>query len=448
VAFVGVYSPKLKGTPFIFLFILCALCVKQFVHFKMKLPALIFLFFMNIVLVHAQLKTDSFLETLIRSNASPFLQSVLSQSDTFQYQIIYTEINRDKKNRPHFKNYYFNVDRNRYFNPASTVKLPAALVALEKLNELKQPGVDKYTPMLTDSSFEKQSIVLKDTSSANGLPSIAQYIRKIFLVSDNDAYNRLYEFNGQQTLNEKLWSKGYKDMRITRRFVTMNEEQNRHTNAVRFLKDGQLIYPQPPAYSNVIFDFSKKIFIGNAHYNRDDSLINAPMDFTTHNNLPLEDLQRLLQSVLFPQSVPKYQRFNLNHDDYRFLYQYMSELPSESSYPKYDTTEFFDSYTKFFFFKAGKEKIPPYIRSFNKPGWSYGFLTDAAYIVDFKIKIEFMVSAVIYVNNDGVLNDDKYEYEETGYPFFKEIGSIIYNYELKRPRKYIPDLSHFKMNYK
>jgi len=227
----------------------------------------------------------------------------------------------------------------------------------------------------------------------------------------------------------------------------MNEEQNRHTNAIRFMKNEKLIYEQPPAYRTVLFDFRKKIFIGHAHYNRNDSLINAPMDFTTHNNLPLEDLQQMLQSVLFPKSVPRKQRFSLTDSDYKFLYQYMSELPYESAHPKYDTAEFFDSYTKFFFFKAGKGKIPAYIRSFNKPGWSYGFLTDAAYIVDFKNNVEFMLSGVIYVNKDGVLNDDKYEYEETGYPFFKEVGTIIYNYELKRLRKHVPDLSGFKLSY-
>jgi len=413
----------------------------------MKQSAIIPFLFLLAHFATSQPKTDPFLETLIRSNASAFLNDVLNQPDTFQYQIIYTQIDRDKHNLPHFKNYYFNVDRNRYFNPASTVKLPTALVALEKLNEINKPGVDRNTPMLTDSSYEKQSAVLTDTSSADGLPSVAQYIRKIFLVSDNDAYNRLYEFNGQQTINEKLWNKGYKDTRITRRFVPMNEEQNRHTNAIRFMKNEKLIYEQPPAYSTVLFDFRKKIFIGHAHYNRNDSLINAPMDFTTHNNLPLEDLQQMLQSVLFPKSVPRKQRFSLTDSDYKFLYQYMSELPYESAHPKYDTAEFFDSYTKFFFFKAGKGKIPAYIRSFNKPGWSYGFLTDAAYIVDFKNNVEFMLSGVIYVNKDGILNDDKYEYEETGYPFFKEVGTIIYNYELKRLRKHVPDLSGFKLSY-
>ena len=413
----------------------------------MKQSAVIPFLFLLAHFATSQPKTDPFLENLIRSNASAFLNDVLNQPDTFQYQIIYTQIDRDKHNLPHFKNYYFNVDRNRYFNPASTVKLPTVLVALEKLNEINKPGVDRYTTMLTDSSYEKQSAVLTDTSSADGLPSVAQYIRKIFLVSDNDAYNRLYEFNGQQTINEKLWNKGYKDTRITRRFVPMNEEQNRHTNAIRFMKNEKLIYEQPPAYSTVLFDFRKKIFIGHAHYNRNDSLINAPMDFTTHNNLPLEDLQQMLQSVLFPKSVPRKQRFSLTDSDYKFLYQYMSELPYESAHPKYDTAEFFDSYTKFFFFKAGKGKIPAYIRSFNKPGWSYGFLTDAAYIVDFKNNVEFMLSGVIYVNKDGVLNDDKYEYEETGYPFFKEVGTIIYNYELKRLRKHVPDLSGFKLSY-
>jgi hypothetical protein len=276
---------------------------------------------------------------------------------------------------------------------------------------------------------------------------VAHYVKKIFLVSDNDAYSRLYEFNGQQILNERLWQMGYKDIRITRRFVPMNEDENRHTNPIRFVKDGKLLYAQPAAFNQAPFDFSKKVLVGRAHLNRNDSLINAPFDFTTHNNFPLEDMQQVLQSVLFPRSVPVKQRFNIAEEDYLFLYKYMSELPSESDYPHYDTTEFFDSYTKFFMWKAGKSKIPSYIRAFNKTGWSYGFLTDVTYIVDFKNKVEFMLSGVIYVNSDGVLNDDKYEYEQTGYPFFKEMGNIIYEYELKRKRKFVPDLSAFKLHY-
>lgn len=398
--------------------------------------------------MHAQVKTSNWLNELLKQKASPLLHEILNNPDTFRYQLIYTRIDRDKNNTPSFQHYHLNVNRDVYFNPASAVKMPLAFLALEKLNRLNKQEVNKFTAMLTDSAFSSQTPVLSDSTAENGLPSIAHYIKKIFLVSDNDAYNRLYEFIGQQTINERLWQMGYKDFRITRRFVRATEEENRHTNPVRFVAaDGKLLYSQPEAHSNLQFDFRKKILVGNAHYNRDDSLVNAPMDFTTHNNAPLEDLQQLLQSVLFPGQTPASQRFDLKEDDYRFLYQYMSKLPRESNHPAYDTTEFFDSYTKFFMFKAGKTKLREHIRVFNKTGWSYGFLTDIAYIVDFKNKVEFMLSGTIYVNKDGILNDDKYEYEETGYPFFKEVGNIIYQYELKRKRKHLPDLRQFEMVY-
>lgn len=406
---------------------------------------LIFCFLLSGMQSSAQ--QQDWLKNLLLDNASPLLKKVLSQPDTFQYQLIYTKIDRDKKNRPHFTHYYLNVDKNLYFNPASTVKMPLAFLALEKLNEMNIRGVNKETAMLTDSSFSSQTRVLKDTSAENGVPSIAQYIRKIFLVSDNDAYSRLYEFIGQETINKKLWSKGYPDTRITRRFVRMTELENRHTNAIRFMQGDQLIYAQPAAFSSITFDTSRKLLVGRAHLNRDEQLVNAPMDFTTHNNFPLRDQQQILQSVLFPSSVPAKQRFNLKEEDYKFLYRYMSMYPYESKHPKYDTTEYFTSYTKFFMFKAGKTVPPPYIRVFNKTGWSYGFLTDAAYIVDFKNNVEFMLTGTIYVNSDGILNDNKYEYEQVGYPFFKEIGNIIYDYELKRERKYKPNLERFKIEY-
>ncbi len=413
---------------------------------RIRLTVLLHILF--VMTIYAQDKTDPWLRQLLESKASPLLQHVLSNLDSFQYQVIYTQIDRDKNNQPHFTQYYLHVNRDRYFNPASTVKLPAALIALEKLNELKSKGIDKFTPMLTDSSFSAQTAVTKDTTAENGLPSIGQYIKKVFLVSDNDAYNHLYEFDGQSDMNSRLWKKGYTDTRIVRRFVTMTEEENRHTNAIHFQKDGKTLYTQMPACDTLSFNYSKPVLVGQAHYNRYDSLIHSPMDFTRHNNLPLEDLQQMLQSVIFPASVPAKQRFNLTKEDFSFLYQYMSEYPSESDHPKYDTAEYFNSYTKFFLFKSGKQKIPANMRIFNKPGWSYGYLTDAAYIVDFKNKTEFILSAVIYVNRDGILNDDKYEYNEIGYPFFKEVGEIIYEYDKNRKRLNQPDLKRFKVAYK
>jgi hypothetical protein len=159
----------------------------------------------------------------------------------------------------------------------------------------------------------------------------------------------------------------------------------------------------------------------------------------------LEDLQRMLQVVMFPESAPAKSRFDLTADDYTFLHRYLSQYPSETNYPKYDTSEYYDSYVKFFF--RGNRAMPSDVRVFNKVGWAYGFLTDASYIADFKNGVEFMLSATVYVNKDGILNDNVYEYEEMGWPFMYEVGQLVYQYELKREKKFKPDLSKFKIVY-
>jgi hypothetical protein len=397
--------------------------------------------------LYAQRKTDAFLQNILSKNKDSLFQAVLSDPEYYRLQIIYTQINRDKNNTPTFKDYYFNVDSLFYFNPASTVKLPLAALSLEKLNELKAPGVNKYTSMQFDSAYAHQAKELYDSSSENNYPSIAQFIRKAFLISDNDAYNRMYQFVGQQTINRNLRAKGYKSIRITREFMGFTEDENRHTNPISFIdKDGKVIYTQPMQYNTDSFDFSHTIKIGKAHYNNKDSLINEPIDFTKVNNLPLQDLQQILQSILFPLSVPARQRFNLTKDDYDFMKQYLSQYPSETNYPKYDTSQYYDSYVKFFF-QDSTHSMPAYIRVFNKVGWAYGFLIDASYVVDFKNNIEFMLASIIYANSDGILNDDKYDLETVAHPFTYQLGQTIYNYELKRKRKNKPDLSDFKIQY-
>ena len=395
----------------------------------------------------AQPKTSKFLRNILTEANNPSLNPVLQNPQEYRLQIIYTQINRNKKNQPTFKNYYFNYDPQLYFNPASMVKMPLAFLALEKLNTLREKGLNKYTPMAFDSSYAGQKPLYQDITAENNLPSIAHFIKRAFLISENDPYNRLYQFMGQQTINRNLQAKGYKSARIVRQFMGFSEEGNRHTNAIRFLNsDGSTRYAQPAAYNPNTFDFSQKILIGKAHIDRDEKLVPAPFDFTQHNNLPLADMQQMLQSVLFPTSVPARKGFNLNPDDYTFLYRYLSQFPSETPYPKYDTTAFYDSYVKLFF-RNQSHQLPPGVRVFNKIGWAYGFLTDVSYVADFRNQVEFMLAVTLYVNPDGILNDGQYAYDTIGYPFMYNLGQLIYQHELSRPRKNKPDLSALKVPY-
>ena len=396
---------------------------------------------------YAQPRKDAFLSKLLTTNKTPIFQQVLRQADTHRLQIIYTQINRDKHNNPSFKNYYFRVDSTEYFNPASTVKLPLALLSLEKINGLNNPQITKFTTIQFDSAYSGQTKEWTDTSAQTGYPSIAHLIKKAFLVSENDPYSRMYEFVGQRDINRSLHAKGYLDTRITHRFVRMTADENRHTNPVRFIDEkGKLLYAQPADYNPDPFDFRRVATLGKG-YMAKDSLINKPFDFTERNKLPLESLQQILQSTLFPESVLAKKRFNLTKDDYRFLYQYLSQYPGETNYPKYDAKQYYDSYVKFFFLDSLHHTLPANIRVFNKVGWAYGFLTDASYVVDFKNKVEFMLSATIYVNSDGILNDDKYEFESVGQPFLYQLGQTIYQYELTRKRTVIPDLKTFQIQY-
>jgi hypothetical protein len=140
------------------------------------------------------------------------------------------------------------------------------------------------------------------------------------------------------------------------------------------------------------------------------------------------------------------QRFQLTKGDEDFLYRFLSQYPSETNYPKYDTSNYYDSYVKFFF-RQGSHTMPEHVRVFNKVGWAYGCLTDVSYVANFENKVEFMLAVTIYVNSDGVMNDNKYDYETIGWPFLYKVGQTLYQYELNRKRKYVPDLSRFRIEY-
>lgn len=393
----------------------------------------------------AVVANDNLLESLMQQRLADFA-AVLQNRDSMRVQIVYTRIDRDKHNRPHFTDYFFNVKPAAYFYPASTVKMPVAFLAMEKANKL---GIPLTSTMITEKGADGLTAVFNDPTTADGRPTLAQYVKKIFLVSDNDANNRLYEFLGQQYLHDQLKAKGYGDAQIVRRLaISMPEELHRLTNPVRFIDtSGKTVYEQSLQNSRYSY-LQRNDFLGKGYINDAGKLVSEPMDFSRKNRIYLYDLHKQLRSVLFPEAVPEKERFHLKEEDYQFLYQYMSQLPSETSYPAYDSAHFYDAYCKFLMFGTHKNKaLPKHIRIFNKVGWSYGFLTDVAYIVDFEKNIEFMLSATIYANTDGILNDDNYDYETVGLPFMEKLGQLLYNYEVKRNRTHQPDLSKFKITY-
>lgn len=375
-------------------------------------------------------------------------KQITENPSKYRVQILYTQINRDKNNKPSLKTYSYRSNSDEYFYPASTVKLAACVLALEKINALK---LDKNWYVYTRKSRASQQEIVRDTSAENVQPSIAHYIKKILLVSDNEAYNRLYEFLGQKEFNQSMKSKGFKGVRFTHRLqVPLTPMENQFTNPIDFIDStGQTRYFQEAAFNDRAIFSKQPILVGQGFMNSEGKIELTPYDFSLKNSFPLAAQHEFIQRLMLPKAFPKNKRFNLKASDYSFLYQYMSQYPTETKFPNYSAdSTYHPTYGKFIYFGSDKhEPLNVNIRVFNKVGDAYGFLLDNAYVIDYAHKIEFFVSAVILCNEDEIFNDDHYDYDRIGFPFLKELGKEIMHFEMERLKKYPPKLDPFKIRY-
>jgi hypothetical protein len=411
-----------------------------------KLSLALFMGIIASAMIHAQ---ENVMERLLKSNPTYFKQ-LTDNPSKYRLQILYTQIDRDVTNKPTFTTHAYRADANEYFYPASTVKLAASVLALEKVNRLK---IDKSTTFQTLKNRPTQLEVLTDTSAANGKPSIEHYIKKILLVSDNEAYNRLYEFLGQKDFNQTMASKGFEGVRFTHRLQTsIPLLENQYTNPVQFVNDqGEILFRQKEKFNKKLIQSPNPLqtILGKGVMNDSGRISMHPVTFGFKNAYPLQAQHDFLKRLMFPESFTKKERFELTNADYAFLYRYLSEYPTESKKPTYSADSTIGpAYCKFLYYGgATHAQINTDVRIFNKVGDAYGFLIDNAYFVDFKNKVEFMVTATIYCNEDQILNDNVYEYDSIGFPFFKHLGEVIYKYELGRPKANLPNLDHLKFTY-
>lgn len=383
------------------------------------------------------------LDSLLHTN--PALARVLAYPTTYQLQIIYTQVNRDAHNVPHFTQHTYHLNPRQYFNPASLVKLPVALLALEKLHTLP-PSVSRNTIMSTGVAGRCQTPVpFAAPADSDRQATVGNYIKRMLLVSDNLAYNRLYEFLGQKTINDRLQQLGYPGSRIVRRFAPCDTAANRSTNPIAFHSATGDTLCQQPAQTNPRTPTPPlgPIYAGRA-YKAGDRIIHRPYDFTTANNLPLPDITAILQTTLFPEVIPAAQRPQLTSADHAFLRQYLHLTPHASHFSTYATPRYFDAYKKYLYYGRLPEAQPQLgLRIFNIVGMSHGYLADVAYFADSLHQSEFLLSAVLYVNQDGIINDGAYEYDSIGEPFLAQLGQLFYQYEARRPRQFPPNLSLF-----
>lgn len=344
------------------------------------------------------------------SSENPKIKRVMDSVEDYEVQIRYTQIDRSNDSVL-FTDYDFQVNDSMYFYPASTVKFPTAILALEHLNQ-----TDTLT-MNTKYYVEGDSIE----------STVAKDISQIFAVSDNLANNRLVELLGLDAINAHLIEKGVSPVRISHRLGHHSEDLITKPLII-YLNDSTTGITEP-----ILTKAPKRLKIKNIQkgigYYEDENRIASPFDFGLKNYYPISAQHALLKRMIFPEKFNKEERFDLSGKQREYVLNAMHTVPRNAGY---DPETYYDGYCKFFLFGDTKENIPDNIEIYNKVGFAYGTLTDCAYIKDTKNNIEFLLTATIMVNKDGIFNDDAYEYEEIGIPFLAQLGREIYQQELVR----------------
>ncbi|HEA29528.1 MAG TPA: hypothetical protein ENH91_05980 [Leeuwenhoekiella sp.] len=344
----------------------------------------------------------------------PEISRVMDSLPDHALQIRYTHISRDSKGNRSFKTYDFQTDDANYFYPASTVKLPVAVLALEHMvgKELKNG-----TRVNLDTPYQ----IKGDTLTS----SLRKDIEAIFAVSDNEAYNRLYELLGRDSINAYLKNKALEPLQIVHRLSTPNAAEAK-TRDVVFYPESKKTVTRNGYTSTAIRKLQLKGIQKGKGFMQNDSLISGAFDFSSKNYYPVSTQQELMKRLLFPQEYLKSERFVLDKKTRRFLLRTMHKMPRQLGY---DDSHYQDSYGKFFMYGDRKNRIPSHIQIFNKVGYAYGTLTDNAYIKDKKNNIEFLLTVTILVNKNQIFNDNRYEFDSVGIPFLAELGRQVYSYE-------------------
>ena len=348
------------------------------------------------------------IRSILKNSESELINYVYKNKEKFEVQIILTELKK-RKNGFTIHKKKFNVDKKNYFYPASSIKLPIALLTIEKINENPNLNIN------SEFSIEGDSIIT----------TFKKEITDLFIISSNESYNRLFEFLGQDYINKKLKQKGFKDFSISHRLST-KESDNLKTKEINFYRNGEINQIQKSINNKPLTKLNLKNLNKGVGFTLDNDLQNKSMDFSRKNYFSIEELNNILICLFFPE-VSKNKKFNLSKSQNLLIQKLMSSTPLDMGF---DKNIYPNNYNKFFIYGDKDGMINDNI--YNKVGNAYGYIIDNAYIYNKNSDRHFVLTACIYTNANNILNDNYYEYDEIGIPFLAEIGRFLTNYNIRQ----------------
>lgn len=370
------------------------------------------------------------LPALLATADTAAIRTVLADAPGHRLQILLAEPVTDSNGRTTLRRSRLG-DPRQYFYPASAIKLCGAVAALLELNRINGElgtafGLD--SELRIEPRFAGDSAIESDPSNVDGgRLTVRHALRKLFLVSDNAAYNHCYELLGQRRLNEAMWEAGFPSCRLWHRLSEFRGAQEQaQTRGVRLRQDG-VEHAIAPRDSDLALDngMFRELTVGSGHL-AGGRLVEAPLSFAAKNAILLEELQDVLVAVLRPDIQTGRRGFpGLSTGQRAFLIEALGEHPRESRNPHYDAKDHPDAAYRFLLPGAARIVPQQHLRVFDKIGRAYGFSISNCYIEDRRTGQGFFVAVVLYTNPDGVLNDDRYAYAELADPFLADVGEVL-----------------------
>jgi hypothetical protein len=307
----------------------------------------------------------------------------------------------------------------RWFSTGSVSKLPMALLACERMAAL---GFDLNAQI----GFTQLPIGGEWPEQEPAFEPLARSLTRIFTISENPPFNRLYDFLGVDTSHDRLAALGYPAARLISR-MSAPVRENVRTRAGQIRDERGRVLAEFPERTGSVrrFPFGSAL-TGSGFLHDDGTLATGPHDFSAANFITLADSQQMLKALIDPASVPVRQRWAIPEVMRSEILRIMAMMPRESRDPVYPETEYHDGYARFFMIGDSQVRKPDGLHLIGKVGNAYGFATDVEYITADRSDIECLLSANVYVNADGIFNDDKYEYETLGYPFLAALGRAVW----------------------
>lgn len=317
-----------------------------------------------------------------------------------------------------------------YFYPASAIKTLLAIAALRVLDarsggefplasriercRVNRPRCEPPEVDVDEDATKEARAADPEAKPRYKKLRVGEEITKLLSYSDNDSYNRLWDIVGQEEVNREMSAMGFTSVRFHHRMDTP-ADGSRATTRVLLLPPSKKGLDIPARKSSLDLEPTPAgdLEIGSAYFDRGKK-IESPMGFERKNYVSLRELQLTNLSLLYPERAEA-KKLGLSDAERAHLVKAMTATlagPAAADHHPISGGVL----------EARKAER---IRIVSKSGRAYGFHIDNSLVLDVSTKKGFFVTATVYSNPDGVLNDDDYGYKETTRPLLRALGKAL-----------------------